>query len=415
MPPIETSDLLIAGAGPAGLAAALHLVRSDRRWADRLVVVERAVHPRDKLCGGGVTHTGEEELAGLGLGWRDGLDGAGSTREGAPPNVPISELRLAFGDRAWAARGEPIFRVTRRRELDSWLLRAAEREGVVVRQGEAVMSLETGSDGVRVQTDKAIYKAAALLGADGSTGTVRRRLGWEAGERQARLLEVLTPESPAGGAGPAGWRGVAVFDFTPMTAGVRGYYWDFPSLVDGRPVMNRGIFDSRTGRGTLAPGTSLKQLLAEALERRGRRLADHTLDGHPIRWFDRGARVAAPRVLLVGDAAGADPLLGEGISFALAHGRVAAAAVADAFARGDLGFASYPTRLQADRVLAQLARRRKLAEAVYRLRGRRAIAAVWAALPWLFGALIRLRPGILPVEAIRLERVRGPEPVFQGG
>jgi flavin-dependent dehydrogenase len=286
---------------------------------------------------------------------------------------------------------------------------------VVVRQGESVTSLAVAEGGVRVETDKGIYRSAAVLGADGSTGTVRRRLGWEAGERQARLLEVLTPESPAGGAGPAGWRGVAVFDFTPMTAGVRGYYWDFPSLVDGRPVMNRGIFDSRTGRGTLPPDTSLKQLLAEGLKRRGRRLEDHTLEGHPIRWFDRRARVAAPRILLAGDAAGADPLLGEGISFALAHGRVAAAAAADAFARRDLAFASYPARLQADPVLAQLARRRRLADAVYQLRGRRSIAAVWAVLPWLVGALLRLRPGILPVDRVRLERVSGPEPVFQGG
>lgn len=403
----DSVDLLIAGAGPAGLAAALHLVRSDRRWAERMVVVEKAMHPRDKLCGGGVTRTGEEELAKLGLALADG--------HGAPPSVPVTELRLAFGERAWAARGEPVFRVARRRELDAWLLAAAEREGVVVRQGESIRELEPGEGGVRVITDRGSYRAAVLLGADGSKGTVRRRLGWGAGERQARLLEVLTPESPAGGEGPAGWRGVAVFDFTPMTAGVRGYYWDFPSLVDGRPVMNRGIFDSRTGRGTLAPGTSLKSLLAQALERRGRELDPRALDGHPILWWDRGARVAAPRVLLAGDAAGVDPLLGEGISFALAHGRVAAAAVEDAFVRHDLSFASYPQRLQADPLLAQLSRRRRLAEWVYRFRNRRALSAAWTALPWLVGTLLRLRPGILPVDPIRLERVRGPEPVFLGG
>ena len=267
------------------------------------------------------------------------------------------------------------------------------------------MSLEVGSDGVRVQTDKAIYRAAALLGADGSTGTVRRRLGWEAGERQARLLEVLTPESPTGGAGPAGWRGVAVFDFTPMTAGVRGYYWDFPALVDGRPVMNRGIFDSRTGRGTLAPGTSLKQLLAEALERRGRRLEEHTLEGHPIRWFDRRARVAAPRVLLAGDAAGADPLLGEGISFALAHGRVAAAAVADSFARCDLSFASYPARLQADPVLAQLSRRRSSPRRVPAARdGARSPRSGRCCRGWSARSS-GFAPGSSRSNAIRLERV----------
>jgi len=272
--------------------------------------------------------------------------------------------------------------------------------------------VEPGTDAVRVQTSRGLYRARVLLGADGSNGAVRRRLGWSAGERKARLLEVLTPEAPAGGAGPGGWRGVAVFDFTPMAAGVRGYYWDFPSLVDGRPMMNRGIFDSRVG-GTDRPprrgarhGASLKDSLAAALARRGRRLDGLPLDGHPIVWYDRGARVAAERLLLAGDAAGVDPLLGEGISFALAHGRVAAAAVADAFARDDFSFAGYPARLLTDPLLAQLARRRRLAEWVYAVRSRRGLAAAWAVLPWLVRGLLHLRPGVLPIRTPRLESLR---------
>jgi flavin-dependent dehydrogenase len=418
-------DLLIVGAGPAGLSTALHLVRSDPRWAERMVVVDRAVHPRDKLCGGGVTRAGEQVLRDLGLGFPE-------------RHVRIRELRLVFGDRGWAVRGEPVFRVVRRAQLDHWLLRAAEREGVRVHQGERVEDLAVGPDGVEVHTERTTYRARLLVGADGSKGTVRRRLGWASGARQARLLEVLTPEAlappdrsdapappgrsdaparradetvAAGDASP--WRGVAVFDFTPMTEGVHGYYWDFPSLVDGRPMMNRGVFDSRIGRGR--PRRPLKEVLADALARRGRTLEDGHLAGHPILWFDRGARVAGERVLLAGDAAGVDPLFGEGISFALRHGRVAAAAVADAFDRRDFGFAGYRERLLEDRLLSHLPRRKRVARVAYALGGALGWWPLWSLVPWATRALMSYRPGILPLQDGHLERVRLPASELRSG
>ena len=65
-----------------------------------------------------------------------------------------------------------------------------------------------------------------------------------------------------------------------------------------------------------------------------RRLADDRLadvgaratrwQAFPIRTFVPGAPIAAPHALLVGDAAGCDPLMGEGISYALEYGIMAA-------------------------------------------------------------------------------------------
>ncbi|HEX6199879.1 MAG TPA: hypothetical protein VF150_06405, partial [Thermoanaerobaculia bacterium] len=97
-------------------------------------------------------------------------------------------------------------------------------------------------------------------------------------------------------------------------------------------------------------------------------------------------------------------------SFALAHGRVAAGAVSDAFARRDFSFAGYPDRLLSDPLLAQLARRRRLAEWVYAVRSRRGLAAAWAVLPWLLRGLLRLRPGVLPVGTPRLTSLAGLPP-----
>jgi flavin-dependent dehydrogenase len=47
----------------------------------------------------------------------------------------------------------------------------------------------------------------------------------------------------------------------------------------------------------------------------------------PIRWFDAGDSYASGRVILAGDAAGVDPLMGEGISCAFEHGKLAADAI----------------------------------------------------------------------------------------
>ena len=80
----------------------------------------------------------------------------------------------------------------------------------------------------------------------------------------------------------------------------------------------------------------------------GHTSAGHTSAGHtlrfkafPIRGYAKPAPLAAPHVLLVGDAAGVDPLMGEGISFALEYGKMAAAEIIRAAEEGDFSFAGY--------------------------------------------------------------------------
>jgi flavin-dependent dehydrogenase len=52
-----------------------------------------------------------------------------------------------------------------------------------------------------------------------------------------------------------------------------------------------------------------------------------------------------PRVLLVGDAAGADPIFGEGISIALGYGAVAAREISESFQRNEFSFNGYKFRV----------------------------------------------------------------------
>ena len=72
-PAVVDVDVLVVGAGPAGTAAAITLQGAGRQ----VLVVDKAVFPRDKCCGDGLTTLALRELEGLGLrpgavdGWYD--------------------------------------------------------------------------------------------------------------------------------------------------------------------------------------------------------------------------------------------------------------------------------------------------------------------------------------------------------
>ena len=335
------------------------------------MVVDAAVHPREKLCGGGVTQHGMEVLQRLDLNL-------------AVAHVPVRELRLKLGGRTYAVRDTPLFNIVRRDEFDHWLVQCARHRGVLVREGERVETLRSGDAGVEVTTSRGTIRARAVVVADGSPSFVRQQLGWPGSGQAARLLEVLTSE-PEGENAAAFRDGVAVFEFDPVPLGLQGYYWDFPCRVRGRATMSRGMYDSRIHQGEPAPKLSMKQMLSRSLAERGQDLDGCELKGHTLRSFDSKAEFSRPRFLLVGDAAGVDPLFGEGIGYALAYGDATAAELCHAFQRDDLGFAGYRGRVLSHPTLRHLVRRRRLARLVYALHRRPWLgSAAWRMVPWYF-------------------------------
>lgn len=384
--PIHPVDILIVGTGPSGTSTALHLIKQHPNWANRIVMIDKAVHPREKLCGGGVTHLGQNILARLGIPFDI-------------KSYEVREARLVYEDKSYSLFGNPIFRIVRRDEFDHWLLKKAEDLGVTVRQGEAVRDVVPHDDYVEVVTAKAIFQAKVVVAADGSRSFVRRALKWEGNSNVARLLEVLTPENPH--VQPEFKDSVAVFDFTHMTSGgLQGYYWDFPSYINGEAYMNRGLFDSRTRPER--PKADLKQTLSDSLEVRHRHLNDYELKGHPIRWWGADNPLSQNRVILVGDAAGVDPLFGEGIAFALGYGDVAAPAIVDAFERQDFSFATYKERVHSHSLFVHLNLRTRVARFAYLMKYPLVVRLGWMAAR-LFIRFTRWRnPDYVPAETPRL-------------
>ena len=346
----DSTDVLIVGCGPAGSSTALHLCQLDPGWAGRILMLDRAHHSREKLCGGILSFLALDVLRRLDL-------------SVGVPSVAIDNAIIRCLDTRILFSGPSVFRVIRRSEFDAWLLRECENRGVEVSQGESLLDLKVGDREVLATTSKRTIRARTVVAADGTTGVTRRLLFPGDRTRLCRLLEILTPADPE-----QEWefRHRAVYsDWSPMVRGIQGYYWDVPSLVAGVPMMNRGLFDSRTYQRRGRASGSMKEVFESFLPVRGIDLRDCRLGGFPIRPLDGRAPLSAERVLFVGDAAGADPLAGEGISFALGYGRPAAAAIADATSRGDFSYGGYRDCLRDDPIFRHLLVRVKLARLTY--------------------------------------------------
>ena len=66
---MERCDAVIVGSGPAGAATALHLVAGAAGRTGRVVLLDKARHPRDKTCAGGVIPKAVRLLERLGVGF----------------------------------------------------------------------------------------------------------------------------------------------------------------------------------------------------------------------------------------------------------------------------------------------------------------------------------------------------------
>ncbi|MEZ0365859.1 NAD(P)/FAD-dependent oxidoreductase [Mycobacterium sp. pUA109] len=165
---VQRYDLVVAGGGPAGSAAAWQAAQAGAR----VVVLDKASFPRDKPCGDGLTPRAVSYLQKIGLAG----EVAKFHRVNRAKIFSPTEWDLSFPRRP----GMPDHgHVVRRSALDALLLNNAESAGATVRQsaevigpivdGEGRVSGVTLKSGERVAAD-------AVIAADGAYSPVRRAL-----------------------------------------------------------------------------------------------------------------------------------------------------------------------------------------------------------------------------------------------
>jgi flavin-dependent dehydrogenase len=193
---MDTIEVLIVGAGPAGLRAAQVLADAGRE----VVVAEKRAEIGPKTCAGGLTLKTVDVLRRLGLPDQLGLERVG---------------QVAFDGRCCVLHpGRTLIRTVSRRELGGYQLRWARAAGADVRPGSPVTSFDLAGRTASVGGQAVRWRH--LIGADGADSGVRRALGVPSPR------ECFAAEYNVAGVSLEPLR----VEVDPALAG--GYFWVFP-------------------------------------------------------------------------------------------------------------------------------------------------------------------------------------------
>ena len=289
-------EVIVVGAGPAGLVAA---IAARRRGLDSTVIDAR-VPPIDKPCGEGILPRGLTALRELGI------------------SLPLEStlafrgIRFVDGSRSAGTEFSGATGVSMRRtKLHQFLVERAADAGVELCWGTQVASVGDGF----LKTPRETYGYRWLIGADGQNSGVRK---W------AQL------DSRSAGRKRFGF--CTHFGIAPWSD-VTEVHW-----ADGCQIFVTPMCGAEVGVAVLSRDPSLRleralprfTAIAEKL-RGAARITKESGDATSLRILPA---VARGRVALVGDASGTvDALTGHGLSLAFQQ----AVPLADAIVRGDLG------------------------------------------------------------------------------
>jgi geranylgeranyl reductase family protein len=330
-----TTDVLIIGGGPGGSTAALQLAKHGIR----AVLVEKAVFPRDKVCG--------DALSGKVMRVLERVDPA-LVRE-----VNVDTRRMPSWGVTFVAPGGKALRVPFSREtgvgeapgailprlaFDALLFDAVKRNGAIrVLEGAQATSYQRTETGwvvvVRAANAAPVtVQCRLVLAADGANSHFARHM--------AGLP--MEPRHHAAGV-RAYYRGITSLDpqgfieLHFLKELLPGYLWIFP-LPDGRANVGLGLRSDHVRERKLDLKAELHRLVTThptLKDRFARAEAEGPVQGMGLPLGSKRRPLSGDGYLLIGDAGHLiDPFTGEGISHAMISGSHAADVAHEALREG---------------------------------------------------------------------------------
>ena len=300
-------DLVIVGGGPAGASCAR---RAALHGLD-VVLLEKSVHPRDKLCGGGLAPHVKDLVD---------FDINGVIEH----DIYAVRLISPSGRRLYLKRDTQSGYTVKRHKFDHHLLKKAEEAGARVEQDTEVVAIEQLQSGIRVLTKGDSYRAPLLVAADGINGIVARSLGirkrWPS-DQVGLCIAADVPVDPSEierimSVSEEEYRMPIEIYFGPVKW---GYAWCFPK----RDELSIGVGCRMDRMSNLKE--SWRDFVSMLERTRGIQIDLDSTRSFRVPLGGCEKRIIGRRTMLVGDAAGlVSPFSGEGIYYAMESGQIAA-------------------------------------------------------------------------------------------
>ncbi len=362
-------DIIVIGAGPAGCASALFLHQKGLR----VLVLDRAVFPRDKVCGEFISPAADDILEELGV-----LEAIQQSNPMRLQGVAVSSYgkpELCIDYPPCPGRVKPMTSLSLPRyQLDHLLVQKVMGQGIEVREQHAVDDFLFDEDRVvgvkgRDETSRPFQcSASVVVDASGRNGLSLRRLGL-----------VKPHNGPGKVALAAHWENVQFpHDYCYMHISAPGYTGMAPVGNDSVNVVL--VVEDRHVKGqeldtfyqTVVLGNERRRsLLAGArLKEQVRSVGSLAYDVRPV---------PCGGLVLAGDTTGfIDPFTGEGIYLSLRSAQLVVGVIQKAFAAADFSrefLAEYDRQRQAEfrkkfilsRVLQKFIYRRRWCDGVVAL------------------------------------------------
>jgi geranylgeranyl reductase family protein len=295
-------DVVVSGGGPAGAIAAYECARLGLDT----VLLEKDVIPRKKCCAGGL----------LGR-------AAMSLPFELPASVVQKEIKgfaIEFGSyRKEFDFPDAVGYVLRRDDFDSYIIGKARDAGAQILQNARTLHVEEVSGHVKIDSTAGRIDGRLLIVAEGVAGSTARSLVGQYPRSSmaiGRAVNVTTERDPGDM--------ITIHLVDTPTKRLR-MKKDFPLngwMFPHRRGANIGVVGSGVSKNRIE--ATLSMIREKVRERYGLMEGEEDLMAHPLPFAPRKV-LHTRRSMIVGDAAGlVNPITGEGMSYALASGRMAA-------------------------------------------------------------------------------------------